>query len=402
MTGSQALENAIDYIIDLSNKRGMDNVHKEATEVPVWKRGAETLTLLKPKVKDLRLLGLGLSIPTPTEGIVAKVIVVRDFDELRALDDAKVAGKIVVYNEPWVSYGETVQYRRKGAVEASKKGAVAALVRSVTPFSIASPHTGVQNYEDDVRNIPVAAISHEDVDMMSRMQERSEEIEVRLVMCNSFDTGTSYNVVSEIKGIDDKIVIISGHIDSWDTGDGAMDDGGGSIISWLAPVVLKKLHLRPRRTLRTVLFTAEEVGIVGANAYAKLHEDESDKYSFVMESDSGTFRPLGIAYDGVEEGQCVIKEILKLFNSINTTTLAIGGAGPDIDVWTSQGIPGGGFLNANEKYFWFHHSEGDRITVLDSDALDLGGAFWTAFSFVMADMKYEIPRGTTRPFIIET
>lgn len=359
-----------------------------------WIRGEESATLLKPRKKNLPILGLGYSIGTTSEGITAEAIVVKSFDELRSLPDSKVKGKIVVYDQPFTSYGETNQYRGKGASEASKKGAVAALVRSVSPFSMVTPHTGIQFYENNVVPIPVASLTHEDADYLYREQQRNNPIQINLKMGAKSHPAVSRNFVSELSGSleKDRIVIVSGHIDSWDVGDGAMDDAGGSFISWLAPIVIKELGLKPRRTIRTVLFTAEEEGIEGAAKYEQQHKHEMDNLSFVMESDFGTFAPLGIMYQGSKQGECMVKEILKMFSSINATNISLQGPGPDIGVWTSQGVPGGGLLNDNKEYFWFHHTDADTMNVLNSDVMDLNGAFWTAFTYIMADMKYEIPR----------
>lgn len=340
------------------------------------------------------MLGLGTSIPTPIGGITAQVIVVKSFEELDVLSEDEVQGKILVYDQPFTKYGETSDYRSRGASEAAKKGAVAALVRSITPFSIASPHTGSQKYAANVKKIPVAAITLEDADLLWRIQNRGEEIVINLNMSATQDTKISRNIIADLTGSDspNKIVVVSGHIDSWDVGDGSMDDAGGCFISWMAPIALKTLGLRPKRTLRALFFTAEELGLIGAEAYAEDHKDQNDNLNFVMESDSGTFAPLGLRYEGSPTGACMVKELLKLFSSINATELLLERPGSDITVWTRQGIPGGGLHNDNGRYFWFHHAEGDTLNVLDSDVIDLNAAFWTAVSYVIADMKNDIPR----------
>lgn len=340
------------------------------------------------------MLGLGYSTNTTDEGIVAQAIVVKSFEELDKLPDCKVEGKIVVYDEDYVNYGLTVQYRSKGASNAAKKGAVAALIRSVTPFSHATPHTGMMTYEEDVKKIPIAAITHEDADLLWRLQKRGKDITLKIVMLNSLTEATSRNTIAEIEGYENKksVVLISGHIDSWDVGDGAMDDGGGSFISLMAPIALKKLGLRPRRTLRTIFWTAEEVGLIGSRSYQKAHKDSDHFLNFVMESDIGVFKPLGITYQGIETGRCIIQEILKLFASINTTQAVYDGPESDVAAWIRKGIPGGGLYNDNKKYFWYHHSEADRINVLNSDDMDKAAALWAGFSYIVADLKNDMPR----------
>lgn len=362
--------------------------------MPHWIRGEEYALLIKPRAKKLSMLGLGFSIATPPEGITAEAVIVQSFDELYALPSEKVKGKIVVYDQPFKSYGESGPYRGYGASEASKKGAIAALVRSVTPFSIASPHTGHQLYYENVTKIPVAAITHEDADLLWRKQQRGEVIVIKLKMSATLDTKVSRNFVADLTGSSVPVekVIISGHIDSWDVGDGSMDDAAGSFISWMAPIALKEMNLRPKRTLRNILFTAEEFGSIGAIEYEKQHRDDNDNIKFLMESDIGTFTPLGLMYEGNEDGECMMREILKLFMFINITEIVIDSSGPDISVWTTQGFPGVGLYNDNPRYFWYHHSPGDTLNVIDSDVLDLNAGFWTAVSYIVSDMKYVIPK----------
>lgn len=351
--------------------------------------------MIRPRIKKLAMLGLGYSVATPPDGIIANAIVVKSFDELKSLPDAEVANKIVVYDEAYVNYGVTVKYRSKGASEAARKGAVGALIRSVTPFSMNTPHTGMQYYEANVTNIPVAAITHEDADLLWRLQERGKEIVIKMKMSATLSIKTSRNTIIDTEGTTkkDKVVIVSGHIDSWDVGDGSMDDGGGAFISWMTQIALNQMNLRPKRTLRTILWTAEELGLIGSREYGKRHSNETENLNFVMESDGGVFRPLGLIYSGSSTGECMMREILKLFSSINATRIQIESEpGPDIGMWTRDGIPGGGLLNENSKYFWYHHSEGDRLNVLDSDVLDLSAAFWTAFSYIVADIDSDIPR----------
>lgn len=350
--------------------------------------------MIKPRFKKLAMLGLGYSVATPPEGLKRNAIVVRSFDELRALPDNSVRGKIVVYNQEYVTYGKTVKYRSKGASEASKKGAVAALVRSIAPYSLNTPHTGMQTYEVNVTKIPVAAITIEDAEMLWRLQKRGEEIVINLKMSPTLTYKVSRNTIIDLKGStqQEKVVVVSGHIDSWDVGDGSMDDGGGAFISWIAPIALKDLNLQPKRTLRAILWTAEEIGLIGSEQYQTRHKIDEKNLNFVMESDIGTFNPLGLTYSGSEKGECMMKEILKLFNKINTTQFEIGDAGPDVGYWINQGISGGSLMNENSKYFWYHHSEADRLNVLDSKTLDKAAAFWTAFSYIVADMESDVPR----------
>ncbi|XP_065524725.1 carboxypeptidase Q isoform X5 [Lathamus discolor] len=274
LSGMKNLDSAIKYMFSALREDGLENVHLEPVKVPHWERGEEFAMMLEPRNHSIAILGLGSSVGTPPEGITAEVIVVGSFDELhKRAQEAK--GKIVVYNEPFVSYGETVRYRSQGAVEAAKVGAVASLIRSIASFSIHSPHTGWQNYQPGVPRIPTACISVEDAEMMSRMSLRGIKIIVHLKMgAKTYPDAPSFNTVAEIVGskYPEQIVLVSGHLDSWDVGQGAMDDGGGAFISWEALSLIKDLGLHPKRTLRLVLWTGEEQGGIGAEQYYQLHK----------------------------------------------------------------------------------------------------------------------------------
>lgn len=223
-------------------------------------------------------------------------------------------GKIVVYNQKFISYGKSVIYRGRGAVEAAKLGAVATLIRSVTPFSIYSPHTGMMSYEDGVRKIPAACITVEDANLLARFAKRGKNLRINVNMqAQRLPDVKSRNVISEITGSSkpEKAVIVSGHIDSWDVGQGAMDDGGGAFSSWASVVLLKSLNLRAKRTIRSIMWTAEEMGIIGANYYIKKYESDEKNLQMVMESDIGTFLPLGWEATGSPEVICILNQITK-------------------------------------------------------------------------------------------
>uniref|UniRef100_A0A1B0CNJ5 Carboxypeptidase Q n=1 Tax=Lutzomyia longipalpis TaxID=7200 RepID=A0A1B0CNJ5_LUTLO len=396
MAGSQSLEDAIDYMVGELANAGL-HAYTEEANVTNWKRGYESATMLSPRKADLPILGLGSSVGTMRGGIMGEVVAVESFDELDALPDEAVKGKIVVYAPPWVSYGNTVQYRSHGATRAAKKGASAALVRSVTPFSLSTLHTGYQDYEDGVRKIPVASVTVEDAMRLLRMYRRNETIRIHLEM-NDVDKGVakSRNTIGELQGRKENssVVVVSGHLDSWDVGVGAMDDGGGAFIAWHAVKFLKALGLQPRRTIRAILWTGEEQGYWGARSYQANHsQTEKDEFNFFIESDIGTFTPTGMDFSGTKEAECIFREILQLLAPLNATQFAspVDG-GPDISVWTDRGFPGASLLNKNEKYFWFHHSNADTMLVEDPDALDKCTAIFAAMSYVIADLSIEIPK----------
>lgn len=289
LSGSRSLEDAIDWILAEMRRDGLENVRGEPVMVPHWVRGEESVMLVKPRATRLNMIGLGRSIGTPPAGITAPVIAVSSFDELKTRA-SEVSGKIVLFDVPFTNYGETVRYRSVGAIEAAKLGAVASLIRSVSSYSIQNPHTGAMRYDSTVKEIPAAALSVEDATMLHRMQQRGDEIVLTLKMgARTLPDAPSRNVVAELRGSErpDEIVVMGGHIDSWDVGQGAMDDAGGSVAAWEALRLIQKLGLRPRRTIRVVLWTNEENGLRGALSYRDAHAAELDKHVLAMESDNG-------------------------------------------------------------------------------------------------------------------
>ncbi|TSK34860.1 Carboxypeptidase Q [Bagarius yarrelli] len=394
VSGSRNLDLAIKYMYNALKQDGLENVHLEPVKIPHWVRGQESAVMVLPRNHTLSILGLGSSVGTPKEGIEAEVLVVESFDDLKKrASEAK--GKIVVYNQPFVSYGETVAYRTSGASEAAKVGAVASLIRSITPFSINSPHTGWQWYQPGVPQIPTACITVEDAQMMARMAHRGTKIVVRLTMgAQNLADVDSFNTVAEIIGSErpEQVVLLSGHLDSWDVGQGAMDDGGGMAISWEALSLIKDLGLRPKRTLRAVLWSAEEAGGVGAMQYYQQHKANITNFDLVMESDMGTFAPIGLQFTGSDKARAIMAEIMKLLAPINVTSLEKHGEGTDINMWMQAGVPGASLHTADSKYFWFHHTEGDTMTVQNPEEMNLCSAVWAVVSYVVADLDEMLPR----------
>ncbi|ESO92095.1 hypothetical protein LOTGIDRAFT_227502 [Lottia gigantea] len=397
IAGSQNLENAIDYMLVEMSKDKLENVHGEVAQVPHWVRGDESAVLLLPRKKNLPMLGLGSSIATPPDGIEADVLVVKTFDELNE-KASEAKGKIVVFNQDWVSYGVSVAYRSLGASRAAQNGAVASLIRSVTPLSISSPHTGWQDYQSGVPKIPTACITVEDAEMMWRMSQRGEKIRIRLKMeAQLLPSVNSRNTVAEIKGskYPDEVVLVSGHLDSWDVGQGAMDDGGGAFISWQALSIIRQLNLRPKRTMRAVLWTAEEEGLVGSREYYEAHKSEADKFDLVLESDEGVFTPDGLTFGGSKQAGQIMKQVLELLKPINASKLSESGAGGDIGYFMDVGVPGGNLLNENQHYFYFHHTNGDTMTVQDPHVMDMCSAVWAVIAYTVADLEEMLPRNST-------
>ncbi|MGI9108059.1 MAG: M28 family metallopeptidase [Pyrinomonadaceae bacterium] len=390
LSGSNNLERAIAWALAEMKSDGLDNVRAERVLVPHWVRGAESLELTGPVTRPLSMLGLGNSVGTPPEGITAEAVVVGSFDELDALGE-KVRGQIVVYNVPFTTYGATVQYRGAGASRAARHGAVAALVRSVTPVSLQTPHTGAMNYDAAQPKIPTAAITIEGAELLQRMHERGERPVLRLKMEAKFlPDAESANVVAELKGSEkpDEIVLISGHFDSWDVGQGAHDDGGGCIIAWEAVRLLKDLGLRPRRTIRVVLYTNEENGLRGGNAYRDAHRAELSKHILAIESDSGIYQPLGfgLASAAPRQVRADLEEIAKLLAGIRANRIAPDGGGADIGPIMREGVAGMSLDVNGAHYFDIHHTQADTLDKIDPQNLALCVAAMAVMTYTVADM----------------
>ncbi len=398
LSGSASLEHALDWIIAEMTRDGLQNVHGEPVMVPRWVRGGESATLVEPRGLELRMLGLGGSIGTPEGGITAPVLVVTSFDDLAARA-GQARGKIVLFDVPFTSYGATVQYRSRGAIEAAKVGAVAALIRSVASNSMQNPHTGAMRYDSTVTQIPAAALSVEDAAMLHRMHDRGDPVVVSLRMeAKTWPDAQSRNVIAELVGSEkpEEIVVLGGHIDSWDVGQGAMDDAGGSVAAWEAVRLLKRLGLRPRRTLRVVLWTNEENGLRGANAYRDAHAAEMARHVLAMESDAGVFTPRGFSFDGSSEALPAVVAIASLLQPLGASEIAPGGAGADVGPLTALGVPGLGLQVDGTRYFWYHHSEADTMDKLDPREMAQCVAAMAVMAYVIADMPETLPRRAPR------
>jgi carboxypeptidase Q len=390
LSGSKNLERAIEWALSEMKGDGLDNVRAEKVMVPHWVRGEESLEMLSPVAVKLSMLGLGNSVGTPADGISADAVVVRNFDELDALAE-RVRGKIVVYNAPFVNYGATVQYRLNGASRAARYGAVAALVRSITPVSLQTPHTGAMNYDPQQPKIPTAAITIEAAELLQRTYERGDRITLRLKMEAKFlPDAESANVIAELKGTErpEEIVLMGGHFDSWDVGQGAHDDGGSCIAAWEAIRLLKELGLRPRRTIRVVLFTNEENGTRGGNGYRDAHRAEIPRHVFAIESDSGIYRPegLGLATTAPLLVRSNLQEIAKLLSGIAADRIAADGGGADIGPLMREGVVGASLDVDGTHYFDIHHTQADTFDKIDPRDLALCVATMAVFAYTIADL----------------
>jgi carboxypeptidase Q len=389
LSGSPALEAAIAWAAATMRQDGLDNVRLEKVMVPHWVRGRESLEIARPFPQALVVLGLGNSVGTGPSGIEAETLVVRSFSELETRVD-QARGRIVVYNVPFTTYGETVQYRINGPVRAARAGARAVLLRSVGPPGLRTPHTGVTQYADGVERIPAAAIPVEDAEQLQRMQERGTRVVVRLRMdAQMLPDAEAANVIGELTGREkpEEVVVLGCHFDSWDVGTGSTDDGGGCIAAWEAVRLLKKLDLRPRRTVRVVLFVNEENGGRGGAAYRDQHKAELANHTLMVEADAGVFRPIGVGFTGNPAARAAITAIASLLAPIGATTVGASGGGADIAPSVqAANIPSMSLDVDGTRYFLLHHTPADTVDKIDPADLARCVATLAVVGYVVADM----------------
>jgi carboxypeptidase Q len=393
LSGSPQLDRAIQWAVEEMKHDGLENVHTEKAMVPKWVRGSESAEIVEPAQHAIAMLGLGGSVASPPGGVQAQILVVHTFEELDAAA-AQARGRIVVFNVPYTNYGDTVRFRSTGASRAAAYGAVGMLIRSVGLNGLRLPHTGALQYAAGTAKIPAAAIASEDADRLQRMVDRGDRVVVKLVMSARFDPDVeSANVVGEIRGREkpDEVVVVSGHLDSWDVGAGATDDGGGCVVSWEALRLMKKLNLRPRRTVRVVLWTNEENGGRGGLAYRDAHRDTLANHVLMMESDSGVFRPLGFGFTGSTSARQTVKAIAMLLHGIAADAIADTGEGADIAPSVAEGkIPAMSLDVDGSKYFLIHHTQADTIDKIDPEEMAKCAAAIAVMAYVVADLPQRL------------
>jgi hypothetical protein len=411
VSGSPSLERAIEWAAAEMRKAGFENVQTPPVKVPRWIRGNESAIMLAPLEKPLHMIGLGMSVGTPKSGITADVVAVNDFDQLKALDREKVAGKIVLFNPEWKGYGQTVQYRASGASRAAELGAVAVLVRSMTGHSLQTPHTGSLIYTEGIAKIPAAALTVEDAAMIERLTRSGVPVRVRLMMeAHQEGDADSHNVMGEIRGREkpEEVVVLGGHIDSWDIGQGANDDGSGIMATFQAVALIKKLGLQPRRTIRVVFWVNEENGGAGGRAYRTMVGDAVKNHVAAIEMDGGAEKPLGFGFGGGgEEGRVGgrrrapiaaasaaafqrVTEIGKLLERIGAGAIVRGGGGADISPLLADGVPGLGVLTVGTHYFDWHHTDADSFDKIVPREFQENVASLAVMSYVLADIPERI------------
>jgi carboxypeptidase Q len=392
LSGSPNLEAAIRWAVEEMKRDGLENVHTEAVKVPHWVRGHESLEIAGPIPQPLVILGLGNSVGTPAAGIEADLVVVHSFEELDAAKD-RVKGRIVLFNVPFTTYGDTVRFRAMGPSRAGMLGAVALLVRAVGPAGLRTPHTGALSYVDGQPQIPAAAVTTEDAARLQRMVDRGTTVRLKLMMEARFlPDADSANVVGEIRGRErpEEVVVIGGHFDSWDVGTGSTDDGGGCIATWEVLRLMKKLNLRPRRTVRVVLWTNEENGGRGGLAYRDQHLAELPNHVMMLESDGGVFRPTGFGFSGTEAGRARVRDIATLLAGIHADGISPSGGGADIGPSVQAGNVPAMSLDVDGNYFLIHHTPADTIDKIDPKDMATASAAIAVMAYVVADMPVRL------------
>lgn len=395
-SGSENAARAVEWTADRLRSWGFE-VQLQPVTVPHWVRGFEEARLVAPTEQTLAVTALGRSIATPPDGITAPVIEVRSYDELKSLGDA-VRGKIVFYNRrmdpdlvaagrAFDAYSKAVEFRGTGAIEAAKLGAVASVIRSVASHSLRTPHTGGMRYDDAVPRIPAAALSTEDADLIERLLARGENVRMHLVLTSrALPDVPSSNVIAEIRGTEkpDEVVIIGGHLDSWDLGTGAIDNASGVAMTMETMRLIRELELRPRRTIRAVLFMSEEVGIVGAKKYAEEHP--ASTHHAAVEADAGVGAPGGffttLSGDAMER----FRERLSILAPIGANRLEHAPeTGADTSPLTKAGVTGFGVAPDNRLYFAYHHSPADTLDKVDPRHLRENAAAMTVLTWILAN-----------------
>jgi Zn-dependent M28 family amino/carboxypeptidase len=377
---------------------GFENVRLEAIQVPHWVRGpieeAAVVGTQGQAAVPLRICALGGSVATPEEGITAPVLEVRSFEELRAAGE-KAKGRIIFFNRPFDrglinpfhAYGGAVDQRSVGAIEAARAGGKAALVRSMTTALDDSPHTGAMYYNDTVPKVPAAAVSTRGAETLSQLLAGDPDLKLRIKLtCQTLPDVESANVVGELVGSEKpkEIVLIGGHLDSWDKGQGAHDDGAGCIHAIEAVRLLKQLGFRPKRTIRAVLFMNEENGLRGGQGYAD-RSRPGERHVIAIESDMGGFAPRGFDVGADATTFPKVARWAYLFEPIEADRFHKGGGAGDISALARKGVPCVGLRLAGQRYFDYHHSENDTIDKVNQRELELGAAAMAVLAYVMAE-----------------
>lgn len=393
-SGGTNLELAIDWALNELRKDGFSNVRGDAVQVPHWVRGEESLELVSPVPRKMKVLGFGGTVATKAGGVTAPLLVVKDLEDF-ALHTNEARGRIVLYNRPYRDYGTDVRVRGQGGIAAAKAGAVGALLRSITPLSLQTTHTGMTRNDTNTPAIPFAAVTVEDAEMLQRWWDRGVQPTVHLTLgAQQLPDAPSRNIIAEIPGTEhpEEVVVLSGHFDSWDVGQGAMDDGGGVMASWESLCIIRDLGLKPRRTIRLVLWANEEFGLRGSKAYRDKYRDQLTNHVLAIESDSGVFKPTGFSFTGSEAASKWIRSICGALEPVGANKYKTGAGGADLFALMEEGVPIMDLLVDGTKYFYYHHTEADTPDKLDLTEFNQCLGAMAAMAFSVADAPTKLPR----------
>jgi hypothetical protein len=411
LTGSLQAEAAVQYVAAEMRRLGLD-VKLEKLTVTHWVRGLETGALLQypgqtpQTAQKILLTALGGSVATPANGLTADVVVVNNFDELNALGRDKVAGKIVLFNYHYdrameaqgfggEAYGEAVAYRGGGPVAAARLGAVAALNRSAGGAEFRLPHTGATRYADDAPKIPAAAVTAEDGDLIARLAAQGR-VRMHLVLTpQQLSDAVSYNVIADLKGSEhpEQVVIVSGHLDSWDLATGAIDDGAGVVVAMQTVQLIKRLGLHPARTIRFIAWMNEENGVAGGRTYAEDYKSEVANHFAAIESDRGAGHPLGFEVKAKPEALALLAPMAAILQTQGAGLLKLtDGTETDISPIAAAGVPAFGLWQDTRTYFDYHHTAADTLDKVVPRELAENAAAMTVLAYTLANLPEPLPR----------
>jgi carboxypeptidase Q len=411
LSGSAQAAKAVEYVAGELKSVGCE-VQLEKVMVPHWVRGEETAALVRwPGMAEntthkIVLCALGSSVATPPEGIIAEVVAVKNLDELKALPREKVAGKIVLFNYPFdkqmaaegrggAAYEQAVFYRGGGPSAAARLGATACLIRSVGGADYRIPHTGQTKYADDSPKIPAGAVTTEDAELIVDLV-RQGTVRMKLVLTpQTLPEVQSYNVIGDIKGTEhpEQVVVVSGHLDSWDLGTGAIDDGAGVAVSMEAANLIQKLKLRPKRTIRVIAWMNEENGLMGSKTYEKDHEKDMANHFAAMETDGGAGHPLGLNIRGKPEVKKMLAPVAAVLQESGAGMLTlVEHCGADIEPMEAAGVPAFSPIQDSRFYFNYHHTAADTLDKIVPKELAENSAVVAVAAYALANSEQPLPR----------
>jgi carboxypeptidase Q len=401
LAGSPGDKAAVAVALEILKSQGFANVHAEKVIVPVWHRESESGDVTAPVAQKLSLAALGGSVGTPEGGIEAEVVGVKSFDELEAKKDS-IKGKIVFYDvktertSDGAGYGKSVVYRGSGPSRAAKYGAVGVVIRSIGTDNNRLPHTGGLDYEKDLPKIPAAALSIPDADLVARLLERGKTVKIHFTLvCGNRPDAESANVIGDVIGSETpgEIVLLGAHLDSWDLGRGAVDDGAGCGIVIEAARQIAALPKHPRRTVRVVLFANEENGLAGGTAYAKDHAQELPRHVAALEADLGDGHAMGFSWNAGPEAEPLLRQISGLLGPIDASKMTAGDyGGADISRMIAGGVPLLGLLNDASRYFDLHHTANDTFDKIVPKDMDQCAAATAVIAWSLAEAPASIAR----------